>query len=230
MAGRPTRRASSNQPTSRIIDHRMSTERDRGRPGAQFTLLGIGAAASPRFPPAGLLIESGATRVMLDGGPGAEPDGHLDAWLVTDVRAELMPAIRRLARGFDVEPAVKGFEAKRLVIVPQAVAHTSHPAFGYSIRAARTVVAWAPEFWRFPEWAAGTDILFAEGASWSRPIRFAGGVGGHAPLLEVVEAARASGVKRLVFAHLGRPTLRALDRGERPPFGEIGEVGRTYRP
>jgi ribonuclease BN (tRNA processing enzyme) len=167
---------------------------------------------------------------MLDGGPGAEPDGHLDAWLVTDERAELMPSIRRLARGFDVAPAVTAFEARRPVIEPQPVVHTSHPAFGYSIRVAGKVVVWAPEFWRFPEWAAGADLMFAEAASWSRPIRFAGGVGGHAPLLEVAEAARACGVRRLVFAHIGRPTLRALDRGERAPFGEIGEVGQTFRP
>jgi hypothetical protein len=46
----------------------------------------------------------------------------------------------------------------------------------------------------------------------------------------VAEQARAHGVHRLVVAHLGRPTLRALDAGERLPFGEIGEVGRTYRP
>jgi hypothetical protein len=41
----------------------------------RFTLLGVGAAASPRYPPAGLLVEHRSTRVMLDGGPGAEPDG-----------------------------------------------------------------------------------------------------------------------------------------------------------
>jgi ribonuclease BN (tRNA processing enzyme) len=90
------------------------------------------------------------------------------------------------------------------------------------------MIAWGPEFWRFPDWAADADLLFAEAASWSRPIRFAGGVGGHAALVDVAEEARAAGVKRLVFAHLGRPTLRALDQGKRPPFGEIGEVGTTY--
>ena len=169
-------------------------------------------------------------KVMLDGGPGAEPERDIDAWLVTDERAELMPSIRRLAKSFGVEPGVKAFEARRLVIEPQPVVHTSHPAFGYSIRVAGKIVAWAPEFWRFPEWAAGADLMFAEAASWSRPIRFAGGVGGHASLLEVAEAARANGVRRLVFAHVGRPTLGALDRGERPPFGEIGVVGRMYRP
>jgi hypothetical protein len=33
-----------------------------------------------------------------------------------------------------------------------------------------------------------------------------------------------------VFAHIGWPTLRALDRGERPPAGEIGKEGTVYRP
>jgi hypothetical protein len=198
------------------------------RGGATFTLLGIGAAESPRFPPAGLLVEARGARVMLDGGPGAEPDGRVDAWLVTDELAELMPAIRRAARRRGLEPAVGPFEAAGLHIEPRPVVHTSHAAFGYRIRADSQMIAWGPEFWRFPDWAADADLLFAEAASWSRPIRFAGGVGGHAALVDVAEEARAAGVKRLVFAHLGRPTLRALDQGKRPPFGEIGEVGTTY--
>jgi hypothetical protein len=109
------------------------------------------------------------------------------------------------------------------------VVHTSHSAFGYLIEADSKRIAWAPEFFSFPDWADGIDLMFAEAASWERPIRFAGGVGGHAPLLQVAEEARRRGVRRLVFAHLGRPTLRAVDRGERLRFGEIGEVGRTYR-
>ena len=40
-----------------------------------FTLLGIGAMNSPRYAPAGLLIEHGQVRVAIDGGPGAEPAG-----------------------------------------------------------------------------------------------------------------------------------------------------------
>jgi hypothetical protein len=118
--------------------------------------------------------------------------------------------------------------------------HTSHPAFGYLIQTSGRTghrrsgrwgrrVVWAPEFLRFPDWATDADLMFAEAASWDRPIRFAGGAGGHAPLVEVAREARARGVRRLVFAHVGRPTLRALDRGERPAFGEIGEVGRAYR-
>jgi hypothetical protein len=51
---------------------------------------------SPRYAPAGLLVEFGAHRVMLDGGPGAEPEGILNAWLVTDERGELMRDIRAL--------------------------------------------------------------------------------------------------------------------------------------
>jgi GNAT superfamily N-acetyltransferase len=121
----------------------------RGEPSAvthpRFRLLGIGAAASPRFPPAGLLIEHTGARVALDGGPGAEADGRLDARLVTDGRAELMPAIRRAARDRGLEPAVRAFEAPHLGVEPLPVVHTSHPTFGYLI--GKTVV-WAPEFWR----------------------------------------------------------------------------------
>ena len=196
----------------------------------RLTLLGIGAAASPRFPPAGLLIAHRGARVAIDGGPGAEPEAPVSAWLVTDERAELMPAIRRTARALGVTAAARPFDADDLAIEPRPVVHTSHAAFGYRISAAGRTVVWAPEFLRFPEWAAGCDLMFAEAAAWSRPIRFAGGVGGHAPLLEVADAARANGVRRLVFAHIGRPTIRALDRGEHPPFGEIGVVGRVYRP
>jgi hypothetical protein len=42
------------------------------RGGPRFTLLGIGAALSPRYPPTGLLIAHRRRRVAIDG--GAEPD------------------------------------------------------------------------------------------------------------------------------------------------------------
>jgi len=87
---------------------------------------------------------------------------------------------------------------------------------------------WAPEFWTFPHWAAGCDLMFADAAGWARPIRFAGGVGGHAAALDVARFARRHGVRRLVLAHIGRPTIRAIDAGERPPFGEFGADGRRY--
>jgi hypothetical protein len=72
------------------------------------------------------------------------------------------------------------------------------------------------------------DLMFAEAAGWSRPIRFAVGVGGHLGALKVAEAAKAQGVKRLIFAHIGRPTIQAVERGEQPPFGEFAYDGQTF--
>lgn len=46
--------------------------------------------------------------------------------------------------------------------------------------------------------------------------------------LYMAREARAQGVKRLVFAHIGRPSIRARDAGECPPFGERGDDGRAY--
>jgi hypothetical protein len=178
----------------------------------RFTLLGVGAMNSPRYSPAGLLVEHGAVRVAIDGGPGAEPAGPLAAWLVTDERAELIRELRRLTAARDLSPAVRAYPASGLAITPQPVAHTSHPAFGYMIEASGTRIAWAPEFLEFPAWAAGTDLMFAEAASWARPIRFAKGAGGHAFVLEVAGQAARHGVRQLVFAHIGRPTIAAPDK------------------
>lgn len=197
-------------------------------PETRFTLLGVGAMNSPRYSPAGLLIEHGQVRVAIDGGPGAEPASPLAAWLVTDERAELIRELRRLAAAHGLSPAVRAYHASGLAITPQPVVHTSHPAYGYLIKASGTRIAWAPEFLEFPFWAAGTDLMFAEAASWARPIRFARGAGGHAPALEVAEQALRHGVRRLVFAHIGRPTITALDTGHVPPFGEIGTEGAVY--
>lgn len=94
-----------------------------------------------------------------------------------------------------------------LVIEPRPVAHTSHPAWGYLLR-----LPMASD-------AAGRD----------RPIRFARGAGGHMAALQAVGQAREHRVARLVFAHIGRPSLRAIDTGCRLPFGEWGEPGHTYQ-
>src|SRR6266542_7125338 len=77
----------------------------------RLTLLGVGAMSSPRYAPAGLLVEHRRRRVMLDGGLGAEPDGKLDAWLLTVERGGLMREIRRLARARGLEPAVKTYSS-----------------------------------------------------------------------------------------------------------------------
>lgn len=193
-----------------------------------LTTLGVGAAASPRYAPAGLLVEHGDGRVMLDGGPGSAPSAPLTAWLVTDPRAELIARIRALGRELGVEPRMGDLRLGPLTIESRPVVHTNHATCGYLVLVGGRRVAWAPEFMEFPDWAGGADLMFAEAAGWDRPIRFAGGVGGHLHLLAVAEAARASGVRRLVFAHIGRPVIRALDRGERPPFGTIGSDGEAF--
>ena len=43
----------------------------------RLTLLGVGAMNSPRYAPAGLLVEHGTVRVAIDGGPGAAPAARL---------------------------------------------------------------------------------------------------------------------------------------------------------
>ncbi len=185
---------------------------------------------SPRFAPAGLLVEHAGWRVMLDGGPGASPRGAVDAWLVTDARAELFREIRALAGRHGLEPRVGDFLRPRtLCIRPEPVTHTSHPTFGYRIDLAGRKVAWAPEFFEFPEWASGADLLFADGAGWDRPIRFARGVGGHACVIDVAREAQRHRVRRLVFAHIGRPSIRAMDAGRQPPFGELGHDGEVFQ-
>lgn len=195
----------------------------------RLVLLGVGAMNSPRYRPAGLLVSWAGHRVMLDGGDGADPAPPLDAWLVSDERAELMAQIRRRARDLGVRAAVGPFEAGGVSVRPLPVRHTSHPTYGYLIETARQRAAWAPEFWAFPAWAAGVDVMFADAAGWNTPIRFAGGVGGHACARDVAAAACGAGVRRLVFAHIGRPSIRAIDRGERPPFGSWGSDGAEYR-
>jgi hypothetical protein len=97
----------------------------------RLRLLGVGAMASPRYAPAGLLVLHPAGNVMLDGGAGAEPESPLAAWLVTDVRAELISQIRRLARAHGLDPDVRTYEADGLAIVPHPVVHTSHQTWGY---------------------------------------------------------------------------------------------------
>jgi hypothetical protein len=194
----------------------------------RLVTLGAGAQASPLYAPAGLLVAHAGVRVMIDGGPGAEPPGRLDAWLVTDERAELIGAIRRLAARKGLLPRARSFRRDGLLVERRPVVHTTHPTYGYRIRGERRTIVWAPEFFAFPAWARGADLMFAEGAGWARPIRFAGGVGGHLDVQTVARAARRAGIGRLVFAHLGRPTLRALSRGAQPPFGEFAADGQVF--
>lgn len=195
----------------------------------RLTLLGTGAMNSPRYPPAGLLVRYRRRQVIIDGGPGAEPSGRLAAWLVCDERSELRRELQIASSAFGLRPEVATVRIADLVIEPRPVTHTSHPTWGYLLRLGAVSAAWAPEFWAFPAWAAGVELLFADAAGWDRPIRFAHGAGGHMAALQVAEQAREQQVARLVFAHIGRPSIRAIDAGYPLPFGEWGEPGRTYQ-
>jgi hypothetical protein len=168
--------------------------------------------------------------VIIDGGPDTAPTGRIDAWLLTDDRAELAAAIRASARARGLVATVAAFRAGDLCIEPKPVVHTNHPTFGYEIWCGGLKVVWAPEFFRFPKWAREADLMFAEASSWRRPIHFRGSVGGHLDALSVQRAAQTAGVERLVLAHIGRPTIRAIAGGWRPSFGELGHDGQTFRP
>lgn len=198
-------------------------------PRLRLTLLGVGAMTSPRFAPAGLLVVSGRRRVAFDGGPGAEPpEGRLDAWLVTDEHAELRSALRRLAAERGLTPRMADTDLGELRVRALPVAHTSRPTCGYRIETGAVAAVWAPEFLTFPAWAAHADLMFAEASAWDRPIRFRGGAGGHAPVRDVGAEAARHGVGRLVYAHIGRPCLRAMDAGLTPEYWEWGREGHTY--
>jgi hypothetical protein len=162
---------------------------------------------------------------MIDGGPGAEPKGELNAWLVTDEQGELIRELRKLARPRGLEPHVASYSSDALSIKPYRVVHTSHDTYGYVIRSCGKKIVWAPEFFVFPGWARNADVMFAEAAGWNRPILFRGGVGGHASVEQVARDAIKYRIKRLIFAHIGRPTIKALQSGKRPFFGEFGKDG-----
>ena len=197
----------------------------------RLTLTGVGALNSPRFAPAGLLIEYDGKHVMIDGGGDSVPTGlSLDAWLVTDDRAELMGQIRPSAKKRHLAAGIGSFSVQDLRIDPRPVIHTAHPTYGYRIVAGRHLVVWAPEFFEFPDWAEGCDLMLSEAAGWDHPIHFAGNVGGHAATLDIAKQAKLKGVRRLVFAHIGRPAIRAMDRGDRPPFGSFGYDGARFEP
>ena len=194
----------------------------------RFVTMGVGAQNSPRYAPAGLLAARRRIRIAIDGGLTAVPQGRISAWLVTDESAELIRDIRNQARDRGVEPHTGSFQRNGLRVERHPVVHTNHPTYGYTIEADGRRAVWAPEFIEFPTWAAGADLMFAEAAGWNRPILFRGGVGGHLDALTVAREAKALKVRRLVFAHIGRPTIRALDAGETPGFGEFARDGQIF--
>jgi hypothetical protein len=206
-----------------LTDTAQMTERIRD--ACTLKLLGIGAMASERYAPAGLLVERHDRAIMIDGGPGAEPDRPVEDWLVTDERPSSSPKSAVLLANSSVFGRVLG--------LPHWMMYGSTPSrwcirYGYRIQLGESMAAWEPEFLEFPEWAAGARVMFADAAGWNRPIRFAKRVGGHAAALDVAGAAQAMNVARLVFAHVGKPTIRALDAGNSFPFGELGQERVAY--
>ncbi|GAA2402717.1 hypothetical protein GCM10010191_07830 [Actinomadura vinacea] len=176
----------------------------------RLILLGVGAAGSPRFAPAGLLIEYGHTRVGIDGGAGSEPPETVDAWLVREGGAHA--DLRRIARETGMcEPAVAPFRHGPLHVDPLPA---GAGVYGYRIVSGHRTAVWAPEFTAFPDWAGHADLAFA---------------GTGPDLAATAAAARRLEVRRLVFVLLGGPVLAALDAGTDPPFGEWGEEGGQYR-
>jgi hypothetical protein len=47
--------------------------------------------------------------------------------------------------------------------------------------------------------------------------------------IDVAREASRREVQTLVFAHIGRPTIRAIERGEKPPLGEFAHDGQIFR-
>ena len=78
----------------------------------RLVTLGVGAARSPRYRPAGLLVSHRGARVVIDGGPHTVPKGRIDAWLLTDDHAELAAAVRRTARELGLIARVASFRAE----------------------------------------------------------------------------------------------------------------------
>ena len=82
-----------------------------------------------------MLLRYGRSRIAFDGGPGAEPPpDRLNAWLVTDERAELRASIRRAAANRQVEAHAGNLRLGALVIDACPVVHTSHPTYAYRIQ------------------------------------------------------------------------------------------------
>jgi len=175
-------------------------------------LLGVGTAASPRFAPAGLLLEYGHTRVGFDGGPGSEPPETVQAWLVRSREGALHSELRRIADECGMpEPAVASFRHGALHVEPLPL--PGEAPVGYRITAGRHLAVWAPESRGLPVWAEEADLVFA----------------GTSGMRRTIEAARRLRVRRLVFALLDEDACAAMDAGKDPPFGEWGQEGGRYR-
>jgi hypothetical protein len=107
----------------------------------------------------------------------------------------------------------------------------------YLLKAEGRKIVWAPEFFVFPAWVKGADLMFAEAASWSRPIHVARRTGGHSAMIDVAREAKEHGVRRLIFAHIVQPfvpwrlgTAQLLvNSGSKGKSIDCGRVARDIR-
>ena len=200
-------------------------------PDLVLTLVGTGALKSPRKS-ASLFVEHDGSKVLIDAGPDIKKEdlpAKPDVILITDEESWFAKDAKRLAEELGVEVVQDEYVSDGLRITPFPVEHTNHPVFGYRIEADGYKVIYAPEFWKFPaRQAKGADVAILEGSAWDRPIRFAGGVGGHAAILDTLNRAKAVGVKRIIFTHIGKPVEEAKDKWEEEGV-EIGEDGQKIR-
>ncbi len=194
------------------------------------TLIGSGAMNSPRLD-ACLLVKSPAGTFLFDGGQDVTPEivrryaDSIDAMFISDPGGDAAPSIRRLAEALGtrcIAPEEKDeeqrlFESSGVEVVALPVKHTNRPTFGYLISVNGTSIAWAPEFSEVPDWLDDVDFAFVEASSWSHPIRFIGGVGGHAAVVETIAELRKRNIGTVVLSHIGKQTEEHL--------GELEELG-----
>lgn len=174
--------------------------------------VGTGALESPRRG-ACLMVVSGRNAVLFDVGDDVQPK-HLprvpDIILLTDPTENRKEA-ERLARAVGVEIAYGDWEAPDIKVKAFKVKHTGHDVYGYKVFVSDLVIAYVPEFWEFPaEAVRNADIGIFDGSAFDKPIRFAGGKGGHAPVTETLVNAFAANVKRIIFTHVGKPVEENL--------------------
>jgi hypothetical protein len=194
-------------------------EESTEKASTRFVLTGIGSWGHSRLAAAGLVVQKGNTRVLIDG-PPSDLEG-VQAWLVTS--SEALPHVNRLMHKAGVQPYMGSLHVEGLDVEPHQVRLGAGSAFGYLIKTDGRRVVWAPRFSEFPRWARGADLMFADGGGWT-PEPF----GDHASVQEVSKQARKHGVRKLVFGHILAPTIRAMGKGLRPSYGDIGEPGNIY--
>ncbi|HID24671.1 MAG TPA: hypothetical protein EYP14_20050, partial [Planctomycetaceae bacterium] len=194
-------------------------------PGLVLEFVGTGAMNATRRRGAALRVHYGDATIQIDGEKPSDLDPRADVVLLTDPQAWNARAARD-ADGDVARVRIEPPGLPPLSIAPRPVEHTSHPTYGYDIRAGRVRVAYLPELWSWPSWANGADLAIIDGSAWDADIPFPNEAGGHKSLLSLTAAARKAGVRRLIATHIGTATDRALRSGETPPPGlEIASDG-----